>query len=410
MRGAASAAYGVISILSYLLILREVSVELGLSALGIFSLIFTISTAVRVFDFSGAKAIYKFFSLSGLDGDERINNNTVLITMFAIPVNIILALLTSLIIYTVINGETNINHRESIMQLSLLGGMFTLSSASVQITQSLFDCIGWSVFRSVILSLTIIASTIAIITAEDLSISYILVMQITLIGGTSLFLIAWLIFLSRWRPNSFSIEGKLNDLGEILSFSMRLSLSQILTAAFDPLLRTIIFTQVGPGGAGFYELIVRPLSQTRRLLTMYVNPYLPALVRQFQMAERTSAGIEQVIQGRINKLIFIIGCGCVPFYIVYLNFMQQNISVDEILSIFLAVPSFLINLYIFIKYQRMLYSADFAYIYLAHAVPIPIALFCILQFTNQTPFWCLLAAFSAAQVLSAAPIYFRKNV
>ena len=380
-----------------LLILRQ---NEGLESVGYFSMIYAYSTNLRLLDVTGNKIFLRFLNVKKMYNTAIISKSGMSVIIFALLSNLLLSLLAILLIYfTIVIGSDVITEGE-LLKLYISVFMLVFGSAAMQFAATLCDKLNLTyirLFYSYILSFILFA-LIVTIKLELIDLIFVLGLNIFL---PSVFV--WYLLAHRVNLNRIFRMRNVYNLKNILTYSSRIWLINLLVGGFDPFLRFILLNTSGPVLVAQYEFLSRPFSFARRLFMSLIQPDLPVWASKIKNLREISDipnGMRKALHRKVYVINFSLCVSLVPYFL-YLDVIQDKLTTVIGLSLFLTL-CFHCNTIIFLEYYYCQIKSQFGRLYFAHATPILIILSCFFSVPNFDLIF-VTSILGASWMLSAIP-------
>lgn len=276
--GMLSMAQAILTILVYFLVMQQVIAKMGLEALGLWSLTMSLVAFARMLDLGGAGVLARLVATAS--GDEK--RQAQFIDSAAIATSLgfgCLAVAGYFVLEPVLfdSIEPKLHAQAAMLLLGLL--VLLPVNAIGLVHLGALDGIGRADMRAgiaIFALLLYVAATLLLIQRHGLmALIYAQFLQQGFASIAARVLLCQRIAPLRAIPLNFCRER----FEETFSFGVRLQLSAIPMAVFDPLCRLMIGRAVGLDLLGIYELASKFAASSRLVVQAFANPIMPELAR-----------------------------------------------------------------------------------------------------------------------------------
>ena len=335
--GLLSLAQALLTIATYFLVMRQVVIVLGLEALGLWSLTMSLVAFVRMLDLGLAHIPARM--VASKTGDELAQARVVDSTAFAgLGAFVIMGIASFFALRPVLLGSLEPElHADAISLLLGIVAVLPLNTLAL-VHLGAIDGIGRADIRALVaIAGLFLYAGAALLLIHPYGIMALVYAQL---AQHSLALVAARVLLcSRIAPlGLFPVRFSRSALVEAASFGVRVQLSTLPMALFDPLCRLLIGRSAGLEMLAIYELASKFAASTRTLVQAFANPILPELARllvEDSAAARARYSASQTIISSLGLLVSTLQIIALPMvsFLLLGSFDAAFILVSAVLSL-----------------------------------------------------------------------------
>ncbi|MGI0490111.1 oligosaccharide flippase family protein [Pantanalinema rosaneae CENA516] len=292
-----SLAQALLTILTYFLVMRQVVLSLGIGALGLWSLTMSLVAFVRLMDLGLANIPARMVAAESGDALRQaqfVDSTAVAgLSMFAL-----LGFASYYALRPILLGSIDpVKHVEALWLLLGIIAVLPLNCLAL-VHLGALDGVGRADIRALVAIVgLLIYAGLALLLVSHFGVLALIFAQSVQHALT--FLVARLLLCRRITPlGVFPHHFSFSVLRQATSFAVRIQLSTLPMALFDPFCRLLIGRTLGLNLLGIYELASKYAATTRTLVQAYANPILPEFARL--LAQDRKAARIQYAAGQAN--------------------------------------------------------------------------------------------------------------